>query len=245
MKLLLLARGGLGLNVLKFLLSEYPGDVGAVATVDEDKIFRFAEQHAIPAFICGRNTDLAGKLRKTGIEAELGAMVWWPWRIAQALISFPKRGFVNTHPAFLPHCRGSMSNFWALVEGAPYGVSIHKVDERLDHGQILAQTEIEVGWEDTDETLYHRALAELEKLFIKIWPALREDNLRGREQNFSAGSYHKLSETNNATRLDLDAPNSARNILNLLRARSYAGAAGCWFEENGRRYEVRVKIREV
>lgn len=87
---------------------------------------------------------------------DLGILAWWPNIISPRLFALPKVGFVNTHPSYLPHNRGRNPNFWSIVEERPFGVSLHFVEQAVDAGRILAQRQIDYGWEDTGETIYKK-----------------------------------------------------------------------------------------
>ncbi|MCS6820651.1 MAG: hypothetical protein NZ551_02175, partial [Microscillaceae bacterium] len=61
----------------------------------------------------------------------------------------------------------------------------------------------------------------------------------------SEGSFHWGKELEQASQIDLDATYTARNLLNLLRARTFEGYPSCYFIENGEKYEVRINIKRV
>ena len=64
---------------------------------------------------------------------------------------------VNVHPSLLPAFRGADAVGDALAAGALVtGVTIHLVDELLDHGPILLQEAVDVLPDDTRETLHER-----------------------------------------------------------------------------------------
>jgi methionyl-tRNA formyltransferase len=48
-----------------------------------------------------------------------------------------------------------------------------------------------------------------------------------------------------ASLIKLDELYSGRELINLLRARTFSGHPGCWFIDNGIRYEVSIEIRRV
>ena len=175
---------------------------------------------------------------------DLGVLAWWPSLLKPQILDVPKLGFVNTHPSLLPHNRGKHYNFWALVEQAPFGVTLHRVDEGIDSGDILAQSAIDYGWCDTAETLYIKAQNEMVKLFTTHYPVLRAGSLAGLPQSADEGSFHLASEIEPASRLNLEGSYRCRDLLNLLRARTFDGHPGCWFEDSGRHYEVAISIRE-
>jgi len=49
-------------------------------------------------------------------------------------------GVLNRHSSLLPAYRGLHAVFWTLLEGrVPLGLTIHRIDERIDCGETLAQ----------------------------------------------------------------------------------------------------------
>lgn len=72
------------------------------------------------------------------------------------LARWPDR-VVNVHPSLLPAFRGADAVGDALAAGVDVtGVSVHLVDELVDHGPILAQEPVPVLLGDTRETLHAR-----------------------------------------------------------------------------------------
>ena len=64
---------------------------------------------------------------------------------------------INIHPALLPAFPGAHGILDAWEAGVPVtGVTVHLVDEEVDHGPILAQEEVHRLPEDTMETLEER-----------------------------------------------------------------------------------------
>lgn len=62
--------------------------------------------------------------------------------------------FLNTHAGITPMYRGVHGGYWALACGdaANCGVTIHKVDQGIDTGSIIAQATISPAAEDTFST---------------------------------------------------------------------------------------------
>jgi len=144
----------------------------------------------------------------------------------------------------LPFNRGKNYNFWALVEQAPFGVSLHIVDEGVDSGDVIAQKQITYDWEDTGATLYEKAASSMIELFMATYPEIREERIARIPQDLSKGSFHRANELEDASRIDIEASYRARDLLNLLRARTFPGYPACSFrEKNGEEFEVRVEIR--
>ena len=59
------------------------------------------------------------------------------------------------------------------------------------------------------------------------------------------GTFHNSSEMDEACRIELDNRYTGRELLNLLRGRSFSGKPACYFTEDGQRFEVRIRISEV
>jgi phosphoribosylglycinamide formyltransferase-1 len=70
----------------------------------------------------------------------------------------PRRGrIVNIHPSLLPSFPGRDSISEAFAHGVKLtGVTVHLVDEEVDHGEILAQEPVRILPGDTLEELEER-----------------------------------------------------------------------------------------
>ena len=74
----------------------------------------------------------------------------------QMLSAFPRR-IINIHPSLLPKFPGLEAWKQALVGGEKVtGVTVHFVDEQIDHGDVIAQRAVPVLSGDTPETLHAR-----------------------------------------------------------------------------------------
>jgi len=75
---------------------------------------------------------------------------------APMLQAFPRR-IINIHPALLPKFPGLEAWKQALAAGETVtGCTVHFVDEKIDHGQIIAQREVPILPHDTPESLHAR-----------------------------------------------------------------------------------------
>lgn len=74
----------------------------------------------------------------------------------QMLAAFPRR-IVNIHPSLLPNFPGLEAWKQALAANDKWtGVTVHYVDEQVDHGDIIAQRKVPVMSDDTPESLHAR-----------------------------------------------------------------------------------------
>jgi phosphoribosylglycinamide formyltransferase 1 len=86
---------------------------------------------------------------------------------------------VNIHPSLLPAFRGAHAVEDAITAGATTtGVSVHLVDELVDHGPVLAQEPVDILPGDTPESLLVRLHAVEHRLLPACVAALCEDRVR-------------------------------------------------------------------
>jgi methionyl-tRNA formyltransferase len=240
MKILIMADQDVGMAVTQWLITNYQDDIVLIVTTGENNISELARQSTIPNLYFESNQQIFDVLAQEKID--FGLLVWWPKIITQDLISLATHGFVNTHPSFLPYGRGKHYNFWALVEESPFGVSLHLVNSGIDSGDIIAQSEIVYDWEDNGESLYKKAKAKMISLIQVTYPLLRALEVKPKKQDLHEGSFHFAKEIHTASMIDLEQKYTARELLNLLRARTFPPFPGCWFEDGGIKYEIRVQI---
>jgi phosphoribosylglycinamide formyltransferase 1 len=75
---------------------------------------------------------------------------------APMLKAFP-RSIINIHPSLLPKFPGLEAWKQALAAGETMtGCTVHYVDEKIDHGQIIAQREVAILPHDMPESLHAR-----------------------------------------------------------------------------------------
>ena len=74
----------------------------------------------------------------------------------QMLAAFPRR-IVNIHPSLLPKFPGLEAWKQALAANEKWtGVTVHYVDEQIDHGDVIAQRKVPVMSNDTAASLHAR-----------------------------------------------------------------------------------------
>jgi methionyl-tRNA formyltransferase len=192
-----------------------------------------------------RGSANGGLLEELGaIPFQIGILAWWPHILSESVIATARETFLNMHPSLLPYGRGKDPNFWALVDKTPFGVTIHHVVRSVDRGPIAFQRAIAVSPADTGETLYGKALATMESLFREICPEVLAGRIPCLPQP-EAGTEHKRAELNEASHVRLDREYRGEDLIDLLRARTFPPHPACWFEREGKKYEIRVSISEI
>tara|TARA_R110002020_G_scaffold37886_23_gene114423 strand:+ start:3292 stop:4032 length:741 start_codon:yes stop_codon:yes gene_type:complete len=242
MKLTLFADGHVGQAIYHWLADEWLDDLALVVTTSDNDISRSAKEKGIPTCQFTSSEQVLVFCSELGAQLDLGLLAWWPKIIEPQLLGVPAHGFINTHPSLLPFNRGKHYNFWAIVEEAPFGVTLHRVDAGVDTGDIVGQQTIPYTWLDTGQSLYEKASEAIIELVKQTYPSLRTLEFPSRPQPIGVGSFHRAKELDTASEIHLDETYTGRQLINLLRARTFPPHPACWFIDGEEKFEIRVEI---
>jgi phosphoribosylglycinamide formyltransferase-1 len=111
--------------------------------------------------------QLVQMLREAGVE--LVVLAGFMRVLHEPMLKAFQRRIINIHPSLLPKFPGLEAWKQALAAGeAVTGCTVHYVDERIDHGQIIAQREVRILPDDTPESLHAR----IQVLEHELYPAV-------------------------------------------------------------------------
>jgi phosphoribosylglycinamide formyltransferase-1 len=118
-------------------------------------------------------TEIIKNLEQENIE--LICLAGFMRLVSPAFVKKYYHKILNIHPALLPSFKGTQAIKDALDYGVRVtGVTVHFVDEKVDHGPIILQQAIEIEDSDTEESLAqriheieHRLYPEAVKLFVE------------------------------------------------------------------------------
>ena len=182
--------------------------------------------------------DRIGSLR-----ADLGLSVMFGYILRAPLIGLFPRGVVNLHPSLLPFNRGACPNVWSIVDGTPAGATLHYIDTRVDTGDLIAQQKVEVEPVDTGLTLYGKLETAAFDLFRRAWPAVLSGVAAHVPQPAGAGTSHRMRDLDGIAEIDLDRQYTGRELIDILRARSFPPYPGAYFRAaDGRRVNLRLEL---
>ena len=91
------------------------------------------------------------------------------------LEAFPRR-IINIHPSLLPKFPGLEAWKQAFTAGeTTTGCTVHFVDDKIDHGDIIAQREVAILPNDTPETLHSRIQIAEHELYPAVVAKLADE----------------------------------------------------------------------
>lgn len=178
------------------------------------------------------------------LEPDYILSVHFPYVMPPEVLAIPKIGTLNLHPAYLPYNRGWHTPTWAILDGTPYGATLHWMDEGIDTGPIAIRRELVIHPSDTAHTLYQRVLLLEEELFRNAVPLMASCSLPKVPQE-GFGSEHRMADIKRVQYIDLNRYYTAKELLTLLRAlTTNRWSEAAYFTFNGVRYRIQVEIRE-
>jgi len=232
--------GDVGWGFAKAMLKEYPERIGFI---EQDKASVVVENKCteldIPHFDYTNEDDTVQRIKDFGVTTVV--LAWWP-RIVHKL---NKLGInvINTHPSYLPYNRGKHPYYWSMVDETPFGVSIHRVNDGVDTGQILWQRRIDLTPLDTGSTAYDKSVEAMQQLLLSNLPCIAMEVFpNAYDQDESEATYHHSSE--------LEVPVVRKGdveygVINDCRARTFKNRkSGRRIEMDGKIYRVHLELVE-
>ena len=166
------------------------------------------------------------------LNADIAVVAAYGLILPKAVLDIFPKGVVNIHASLLPRWRGAAPIQRAIEAGdKKSGVTIMRVDEGLDTGDMLLKGEVEIDENTTGEIL-HDKLAEIGKTLI-LQTLRNIDSLKPEKQDDSLACYAKKLEKSEA-KLDFNRP--ADELERKIRA--FNPYPGAYFEYNGERFKV-------
>ncbi|MEW6407162.1 MAG: methionyl-tRNA formyltransferase [Patescibacteria group bacterium] len=148
-------------------------------------------------------------------EADLFVVVAYGRILTNEILSMPKIFTINLHPSMLPKYRGPAPINWAIINGDNQtGVSIAKVNQKLDSGDIILQESVVINKTDDVITLTKR-LAEIGAIkLLETVKLIEKNNFKLIPQEEIKTSYARKIKKDDGI---IEWGDDAATIINLWR----------------------------
>ena len=214
-----------------------PQEAGRGKKLTKSPVHEFAEAHGIlvrtPKTL--RSAEAQAELK--ALQADISVVAAYGLILPQAVIEAFPLGCINIHGSLLPRWRGAAPIQRAIEAGDnESGITIMKVVEKLDAGDMLLKGSVPITAETTGETL-HDAMAGLgAELIVKALDNWQ--NLHAEPQDERLVSYAaKIDKAE--SRLDFSMP---AEVLER-KIRAFNPYPAVYFEYGGERYKIlRAKV---
>jgi len=187
-----------------------------------------------------RHPEVVGMIRQSG--PDIGISILFDYVLRADLVGLFPAGVINLHPAYLPYNRGQYPNVWSIIERTPAGVTVHYIDEGIDTGDIIARKQVSVEPVDTGETLYYKLERACVELFRETWPLILSGQVIRIQQEKKDGTYHCTRDTEKIDRIDLNRMYTARELIDIMRARTFLPHPGAYIMDQGRKIYLRLQL---
>ena len=134
-----------------------------------------------------------------------------PW-----LLELPNKSSINVHFSILPKYRGASPIQSALLNGDDSsGISIIKMSEALDAGDIFSSFIVKINPEDNKSTLENKLTNKCITELPTILDLVKANKIEAKKQDNSSASYCKKITKSDSV---IDFNETTRNIINKFRA---------------------------
>ena len=118
------------------------------------------------------------------------------------LLSSGRLGIFNLHGGLSPKYRGADCTFWALFNGEPdqVGCTLHRIDNGIDTGTLIAHICPEVGDGDSELTLFWRGVRDSAEVYAEMLERLARGERVGEPQREWGRLYQVKDRTWRAER---------------------------------------------
>jgi methionyl-tRNA formyltransferase len=247
MRVLVLANNWVGWQVTRWLSEQQDEIVGVVLHPSQkqkygQEILACCDVKSGAVFDGSRLRDADVLAQIQGLGADIAVSVLFGYILRPDFLKLFPAGCINLHPSLLPYNRGAHPNVWSIIEGSPAGTTLHYIDPGVDTGDIIAQLSVEADPTDTGETLYRKLETASVQLFKDTWPLVRAGQASRYQQAGNGGCSHRAADIAAIDEIDPEASYKAKDLINLIRARTFAPYPGAFFRSNGRKIFLRLDL---
>jgi methionyl-tRNA formyltransferase len=135
-----------------------------------------------------RDPDVEAALR--GWRPDLGVVAAYGKLIPPSLLTVPPHGMINVHASLLPKYRGAAPVHRAVMNGdRETGVTIMRVAEKLDTGNMFAQARQPIDADETSDAVERDLAVRGAQLLVEVVDAIAAGSAREEPQDERLSSY--------------------------------------------------------
>jgi len=178
---------GPGKSPIIAVVTQSPKPVGRKQIITYSPIDHWAHEHTVPIHYS------ASELAVDSVEADIGILASYGEIISKDVINLFPHGILVIHPSLLPKYRGASPIPETIKSGETVtGVTIFKMDEKVDHGPIVSQFKEDVFPNDTTETLRARLFERSAVVLVELLQPYLRGKITPKVQDDSEATYTKI-----------------------------------------------------
>ena len=179
------------------------------------------------------NNDEEFKFLKN-LSPDLVIVVAYGQIIPKKFLEIPKFGFINIHASLLPRWRGAAPIQRAIMnQDKKIGISIMKIEEKLDSGPVLSSKEIKLNHNSTFGEIEKKLSILGADLLFDTLKNLKNEKIEFKRQDDNKATYaKKIIKEETRINWNLESDKVIAHIHGL------SPSPGAWFEHKGNRFKV-------
>jgi len=155
-------------------------------------------------------------------QPDLILTIGWYYKVPESIRNLAKYGAWGIHASLLPQYGGGAPLVWAIINGEKEtGVTLFKLSEGVDDGDIIAQFKFNIGKDDYIEHVYRKAIKASKRILLSSLKNI--DCLKLKPQNKNLIQIFSQREPKDG---EIDLSKNAKELYNFIRAQTkpYPGA---------------------
>ena len=113
--------------------------------------------------------------------------------VSKDILDIPPYGCINVHASLLPEYRGAAPIQWSILDGkTTTGITIMRMDEGIDTGDMICSLEIPITKEETGGSLHDKLAAAGGPLLLSAMEQIADGTATYTQQNHEAHTYAKM-----------------------------------------------------
>lgn len=181
-----------------------------------DSVAELAARHDIPVIFPDDPNDPAVVAELAALRPDFLFSFYYRLMLKSPLLALPPRGAWNMHGSLLPKYRGRVPVNWAIIHGErETGASLHRMLEKPDAGEVVAQQAVPILPDDTALDVFGKVTLAAEIALDRVLPDLLAGRAASHPQDLAAGSYFGGRKAEDG-RIDWTQP--AARVHDLIRA---------------------------
>jgi methionyl-tRNA formyltransferase len=210
---------------LEFFLKYLPknvicGVVGASIRPEQHrKMLHLCQLHSLNFFIQPVSTSKKYKLFENEIKECSPDLIWvnsYSMKLMNNILNVPRFGAINIHASLLPKYRGCSPIQWAMInDERETGVTLHKMNENFDAGDIIDQEKVPISFLATWKDVKLLVAKQISEIICRNIDPILSGNITSTPQSERNASYYKRRSADDG-RFSWSDP--IIDIYNLVRA---------------------------
>ncbi|MCR5517554.1 MAG: methionyl-tRNA formyltransferase [Lachnospiraceae bacterium] len=180
------------------------------------EVKKLALEHGLSVYqpVKVRNAEFVELIK--GLNPDLIVVVAYGRILIKEVLDIPRFGCINVHASLLPQLRGCAPIQWAIYNGdKTTGVTIQRMNEGVDTGDILSVNTLDIDYNDTGESLFDKLAVLGADTLIETIGSIEDGTVKPVSQDEEKATYAPMISKDDGL---IDFNRSAVMIRNQVRA---------------------------